>query len=394
MTAGTVYLSYVYPPDTAPRAIQVARLVRHSALPDVHVVCATAGARGERIHTVPWGAVARARRTLRWRTIRSRLMAPDAFRPWARDAAGATAALHPRTLVTFGQPMSDHLVGLRMRRRRAELRWIAHFSDPWSANPFRDEDAVARWTNRRLERAVLERADALVFTSEETVELVLDGSPDRLRAKAHVLPHSYEPGAYPPRAPRTVDAPLVIRHLGAFYGRRSPAALFAALARLLREDPEALASVRIELYGPAETPIESVPGFAGLPAGMVQSHGVVPYERSLELMASADLLVVLDAPAPRSVFLPSKLVDYVGARRPLLALTPPGAAAALVERAGGWVAAPDDVEACANALRSALAEARRAGARPWGAEAVAAELAAPAVAARMDALVRAVGGLA
>jgi len=391
VTPRTVYLSYVFPPDAAPRAVQVARLVRHSALPDLHVVCATEGAGGERVHTVPWGPLARARRAVRWRTIRSRLLAPDAFRPWAADAARAAAALRPRVLVTFGQPMSDHLAGLRLRRRRADLRWIAHFSDPWSANPFRDEDAVARWTNRRLERAVLERADALVFTSAETVDLVLGGPLERLRHKAHVLPHCYEPGAYRAPAPRAAGAPLVVRHLGAFYGTRTPAALFAALARVGAERPDALADVRVELYGPMERPLDTVPGHDRLPPGLVHWGGVVPHERSLELMADADLLVVLDAPAPLSVFLPSKLVDYVGARRPLLALTPPGAAAALVARAGGWVAAPGDPAACAAALGSALAAARAAGPGPWGAPEVAAELAAPAVAARMDALVRTVG---
>lgn len=391
MTARTVFLSYVFPPDEAPRAIQVGRLVRHSRLEDLHVVCATERPAGANTHTVPWSRWARLRGQVRWKTIRSRHLVPDAFRPWARDAARATQALEPRTVVTFGQPMSDHLAGLALKRRMG-IRWIAHFSDPWTANPFRTDSRLSRPANHRLESAVLRAADALVFTSEETVDVVLSGARAGLRAKAHVLPHAFEPDVYPELPARDEGDPLVVRHLGAFYGARTAAPLLRALGTLAEAEPGLLADMRVELWGSAETPVEETAEFRALAPGLVTVNGVVPHARSLELMRSASLLVVVDAPAELSVFLPSKLIDYLGARRPLLALTPPGAASSLVGAAGGRVARPDDPNACAAALRAALADARASQTRDWGDAAVVARYDARMVAGRMDDLVRSVAG--
>jgi hypothetical protein len=391
VTGRTVFLTYVFPPDEMPRAIQVGRLVRHSHLPDLHVVCATDQAAGPNVHTVRWGQSARLRHKVRWKTIRSRHLVPDAFRPWARDAARAARALKPQTVVTFGQPMSDHLAGLQLKRRPG-VRWIAHFSDPWVANPFRTDGRLAHWANRRLESAVLRGADALVFTSEETVDVVLSGPRAGLRAKAHVLPHAIEPGAYPDVPVRSEGDPLVIRHLGAFYGDRTAAPLLRALAALVEAEPRVLADVRVELWGSVATPVEETAEFAALPPGLVTVNGVAPYARSLELMRSADLLVVVDAPAELSVFLPSKLIDYLGARRPVLALTPPGTASSLVGELGGIVARPEDPGACADALRAAVAEARSNRGRDWGDPVILARYDAAAIASRMDELVRSVAG--
>jgi hypothetical protein len=75
------------------------------------------------------------------------------------------------------------------------------------------------------------------------------------------------------------------------------------------------------------------------------------------------VLLVIDAPAPApdvpSVFLPSKLVDYLPLRKPILGITPdPGASARLLRRLGCPIAPPEDVPAIASALRDLMARWR------------------------------------
>ena len=86
----------------------------------------------------------------------------------------------------------------------------------------------------------------------------------------------------------------------------------------------------------------------------------VPAADAQSMAADADVLVVIDAPAERpSPFLPSKLVDYLPMRKPILAITPrEGASATLVRRAGGIVAAPDDEGGIRVALRDLVARWR------------------------------------
>jgi glycosyltransferase involved in cell wall biosynthesis len=363
LSGRTVFITYVYPPDESPRAVQIGRLVRHSGLEDLHIVCATQGAVGAGVHHVPWGRAARLRHAVRWKTARGRVLVPDAFRPWVRDAARTAGRLRPDVLVTFGQPMSDHLAGLALKRRTG-IPWVAHFSDPWVDNPFREGSAPVVALNRRLEAKVLRGADRLVFTSEETVDLVMRRYPSAIGHKAAVVPHAFPAAGYGDVAAPT--GRVVVRHLGAFYGQRSPAPLLRALNLLARRDPAALDDVHVELWGPFETPLEALEEHGRLPQGLVAARGRTSYAHSLELMRGADLLVVIDAPAEHSVFLPSKLVDYLGSRRPIVALTPPGASARIVEDAGGWVAPPEDAEAAADALAAALSAAREHRNRDWG----------------------------
>ena len=67
--------------------------------------------------------------------------------------------------------MSDHLLGLRLKRKPA-LPWVEHFSDPWSDNPFRRRFFLSNFLNRRYEAQVVRHADRVIFTSLETLDLV------------------------------------------------------------------------------------------------------------------------------------------------------------------------------------------------------------------------------
>lgn len=69
-----------------------------------------------------------------------------------------------------------------------------------------------------------------------------------------------------------------------------------------------------------------------------------------------------------NLFLPSKLIDYIGAGRPILGLTSPGAAASLISELGGWVADPADLESMKQAMKSFLLQLAQHRGRPhvWG----------------------------
>jgi len=160
-----------------------------------------------------------------------------------------------------------------------------------------------------------------------------------------------------------------VRYLGSFYGHRSPIPLLRALHRLHEREPQRLAGVRFELVGNVSPRLRHHAAWRGLPDGLVRQIGTVPYSRSLAMMSEADLLLVIDAPDQLSVFLPSKLVEYLGAGVPVLGIVPPGASAKLVEAVGGLVANPREPDAVARTLCAALDQARTAT-TPWGDPAV------------------------
>lgn len=320
---------------------------------------------------------------------------PDEFKSWVPDAEKAVLAHfernaeRPQALLTFGEPMSDHLLGLRLKQKLA-LPWVAHFSDPWSDNPFRRRYPISNFLNRRYEALVISHADRVIFTSQETLDLVMRKYPDAWRTKARVLTHGFEPDLYGERQ-REDDDRIVLRYLGNFYGNRSPLPLFKALAILNQESPSLLKEVRVELVGHVPARMFMNSAYKSLPAGLVQKVSTVPYRQSLRLMVNADLLLVIDAPGELSVFLPSKLVDYLGAGVPILGIVPPGASAKLISKMGGEVANPSDLTAVVDSLRRSIADCRRAWVEKrnisWGNSLVRQQYSADLVAQRLHSII-------
>jgi hypothetical protein len=297
---------------------------------------------------------------------------PDAQRTWVLGAVPRVRfweerqGFKPDVLMTFGMPMSDHLFGLAY----PGVPWIAHFSDPWTDSPFK---AHIGPMERQMEAEVFAKADALVFTSQETLELVMAKYGEAYLAKAHVIPHGHlvqpeeeaEPG-------------YVLRSIGSFYGPRSPRPLFEAVERLA---PGLLEGVRIELVGPLG---EHAGLLEAYPAArrVIRLVGSVGYQESLALMRRASALLLIDAPAARSVFFPSKLAEYIGANRYIFAITPPGTSARIVADVGGTVVDPTDVDGIMAGLERLLRERPERLPRPTTA------YTEGAVAAQVNALVR------
>ena len=103
-------------------------------------------------------------------------------------------------------------------------------------------------------------------------------------------------------------------------------------------------------------------------ASTISFAGPMPFLDSLGEAAAADVLLIVDAPNEKgSVFLPSKLVDYLMLRKPILGLTPEGGASAkLLQRLECPVVAPDDPVAIAAALTDLVDRSGRGALRVGG----------------------------
>ena len=192
-------VSWEMPPMYGPRATQVARtlgaLVPLGWQPTVVCldprrggpnwrdggdVALPAGVEAVRVKSPEEWAIVRAA----WRLLPALRDRPDPKWVWiAPGAAAATAAAAQARfdgLVTFAQPWSDHLVGLRVHRA-TKLPWVAHFSDPWVDSPYWRGSAAQRSRWRRMEEDVIREATAVVFVTDETADLVMRSiSPDEL----------------------------------------------------------------------------------------------------------------------------------------------------------------------------------------------------------------------
>ncbi len=300
---------------------------------------------------------------------------------WIRRAGtrvlGMPSASGADVLVTFAQPWMSHQVGRHVKRRRPDLPWLAHFSDPWVDSPYFQDDGsdgmAARIREARVqEEAIIRDADAIVFVTRQTADLVMGKYPQELAAKVHVVPHGFDRDAAsvrpaascaPAGAPSNDRRPLRLVHTGNIYaGIRDPRSLFQAL-RLLGGGGELKGRIEVAFYGNAPAETLAALEASGL-EGIVTFGGAVGYLESLRIAAEADVLLLIDADAEVNVFLPSKVVDYLMLGRPILAMTPKnGATADALAGTGHAVLPPGDVEELARLL-SAMIERHERGEAP------------------------------
>lgn len=251
-------------------------------------------------------------------------------------------------VLTLSPFHSVNPVMVRLKTRHPGLRWIAHFSDPWGRNPLEISKEREAW-NRREEVETLRVADHLVFTSAPARDLMLADSDASFRDKTSVVDHSWEPDLYPLQTPDS-NRPLIIRHIGTLFGRRTPEPLFEAALVLLKQRPELAGTFVFQLIGSVPDAMVETKAARGLPPGTIRRDRPVSYLRSLYLMTTADALVLIEPDVSLNYFVPSKLIDYVGADRPILALTPPGASRQVIERLQIDFCAPGNIPAIAAAL--------------------------------------------
>src|SRR6185295_3905070 len=174
-------VSWEFPPMYGPRATQVARtlgaLVPLGWAPTV--VCLDprrggpnwrdgvdaslpAGINAIRVTSPEEWTIVRAL----WRLFPALRDRPDSKWVWIRRAADAAVNAAAGTtfdgLVSFAQPWSSHLAGLRIRRR-TNLPWVAHFSDPWIDSPYWRGTTAQRAAAATMEEEVIREATAVVF---------------------------------------------------------------------------------------------------------------------------------------------------------------------------------------------------------------------------------------
>lgn len=263
-------------------------------------------------------------RYLRWMAL------PDRWISWYPAAVLRALQIvrkHRPRLIWSTYPIATaHLVALTVQRLTG-LPWVADFRDSMT-----EEGYPANPTERRLyrgiERRTLERANAVVFTTEGTRRMYEARYQNVPRERLHVIPNGYaeesfvraEALAVATRIDRD-ESQLTLVHSGVLYpSERDPRPFLAALAMLKAEGVIRGSQLRIVLRATAhDALIQSLIDSAGV-SDIVSLAGSVAYEPALAEMLTADALLLFQA-ANCNHQIPAKLYEYLRAGRPILALT-------------------------------------------------------------------------
>jgi glycosyltransferase involved in cell wall biosynthesis len=273
--------------------------------------------------------------------------------PYAASAGRRLLRARPfDCVITTSAYESTHLVAFGLGRHRPP--WIADFRDGWTFHPWKPEfpTAAQRGLDRWLEARVVRAAQRTVVVERP----VGDDLSERLGVRPAYVPNGWDPDleaeARSAQAPPTDPGRFTLAHTGKLSGGwgRHPGALLDALQRLADEDPGPERPIELVLAGRLDSEEEGL--IAPLRSrGLVRHVGLLSRAESMALQRQADALVLITS--PDVVWeLPGKLFEYLGARRPVVALARDNEAARVVRETGiGWTVAPDDPAAIAALLR-------------------------------------------
>jgi glycosyltransferase involved in cell wall biosynthesis len=286
------------------------------------------------------------------------LYCPDPMRFWGRRSSGAIIDLvrdgNFDVVLSWAQPFSVHSIG-RAIKRQLGLPWAAHFSDPLVDNPFYYGfrfNPHKGW-NSKFEEMVVTTADQTHFVSKVTIDQARARYQENVGRKFHYVPHCFDRSLYDIEPPPPRDSQVIIAHVGTFTGKRNPQRLLNVLAKFRKSEPKFLDGITFQFVGPyKQSYVDFCQKFD------LDQHvawiGSVSFLKSLAYMKAADQLLIIDGNFDgTSVFFPSKLIDYLGSERPILAITPPAGATAQVLRELGLneFADPDNEEEIEELLR-------------------------------------------
>jgi glycosyltransferase involved in cell wall biosynthesis len=268
------------------------------------------------LHLVKW-AVAGALRRARLPTTPAQYIGwPDEKAGWMPaaiwHAVGAVRRHRPDVLYSTSAPVSAHVVALTVSRITG-IPWVADFRDPWTKNaPWDPASSALAGLSARLERQVV-RSAASVVVADERIEL-LGVAPQGPRR--NVIRNGVDPEDVPPPEPWSRSERFRISYVGALYGRRDAAPVFAALRALV--DRGAIDAATLELRIVGDIALGGDTNLEQLPRSIT---GYVDHRAAVSEMAAADVLL-LYAPADHR-WPAAKIYEYLATGRKVLCVAGP-----------------------------------------------------------------------
>ena len=258
---------------------------------------------------------------------------PEIFLGWAFSAvpAGRSWLAHNPGAMIYSRATKhvSNVAGLYLKRHTG-LPWVAHFSDPWLGYPM---NPCQIRLGRMIERRIFREADAVVTVSRQLAAHFAEIHPEAA-SKIHVIPHGYEAELSGKATPAAGGRELRVIHAGSFMpGLREPLAFFAGLARLHRAG-SLHGRIKVTMVGEDTRRYQPAGEALGI-ASLLDLRDSVPFHVCQDMIDKADLLLVLDTPGFGGVFLPTKLIEYLPFRKPVLGVTEHGSAVHDVLRESG-----------------------------------------------------------
>ncbi|MGN1318355.1 MAG: glycosyltransferase family 4 protein [Lachnospirales bacterium] len=286
--------------------------------------------------------------------VLGKFIIPDTARFWMEKSKKKVLEVIKKEnidlIYTTSAPYSDHLLGLYIKKKMPNIKWVVDFRDEWTNNPYTLDNPynpIRTKIEKKMENRVLNTADMLITNTPVMRENFVKNH--NLKGdNFFVIPNGYDIEDFKDMdcENKPNNTKLTMVYTGALYGRRKPDTFFEALKELKEEGKIDGNKILVKLIGnyhkdKLQAQIDSF----GL-TEQFEIVGYVPHNVCIKHQIDADVLVLIEGSGRgANAFYTGKIFEYMNTNRPVLAILPEGAASDLVKESRiGIVANTDRID--------------------------------------------------
>ncbi len=273
---------------------------------------------------------------------------------WHALRAGDTLLREQQFDAVFSSapPYTAHLVASRLSRRHT-LPLLIDFRDDWVGNPRHIYPTkLHRDLNQRLEHRVLQSCtEAITINESIRAALIERNTKDGYTPRVAVIPQGYDPADFEVAPVDRAPGKMWWLYSGIFYDAQTPDFFLQALAQAVDRHPQIRAHIKAVFVGLLPKASMQLIERLGI-EDLIRYEGYVSHAEVVAYQQAADVLwmTIGNRPGAESIST-GKLYEYIGTRKPIVALVPAGTAREAMRPYGAAeVVEPDDVDAIERAI--------------------------------------------
>ncbi len=271
------------------------------------------------------------------RFIRGNFFLPDPRRSWNRYATPAAQRLMEqediRCVITAGPPHSTHLIGRALKRKNADIQWLADFHDYWTDSSYVHQFYrmyPARQIDFRYERSVLREADHILTAYQIGCQRLAAKVRWRSPEDFTGLSMGYDEEYFTARPAKGQDH-FRITFTGTMTKNFNVQSFFETLARLRVSMPEL--PLRLCFVGWLSDEVRTLIAAQGLD-DLLETPGYVPHLEAIDyLYRSTVLFLITPDFSGEKYHVPGKLYEYLATEKPIFCVAPQVSETAEIVRA-------------------------------------------------------------
>ena len=226
------------------------------------------------------------------------------------------------TIVTSGPPHSMHLIGLNLKKKLPDLKWIADFRDPWTEISYYKHLKLTNKSDkkhRQLESEVFKNADITLATSYTDAENF-----GRSGANAFCITNGFDETDSNPQTLQPSNSPtqFTLSYIGVLEQLRNPENLWKALDNLVKNNSDFAENFNLKFVGRIDDKILKTLEKSSL-KDHIQNLGYVSHDKAVDEMAKSSLLFITNFPNDSSKgIIPGKIFEYLATGKQIISFGP------------------------------------------------------------------------